>query len=489
MDAEEGTALVLDNFFPEAESIRIRRGFTSFATGMSGDVQTLMTFTGATASKLFAANGTNIYNVTSGGAVGAAEVSSLTNAKWQDTMFSTAAGQFLVCCNGADDPRNYNGTTWSTPSITGVTASTFVHVTAHKFRLWFTQLNSTDLWYLPVNSIAGAAVKFPVGGLLKLGGYIMACSTWSVDAGDGMDDMFVAWSSEGEAIVYQGTDPDASNTWQLVGVYRSGKPIGRRCMVRVGGDLAMLSEDGVLPVTHLLEHDRATTSGKALTATIRQAYADATQRSRDVFGWQMVVHPVRNMALVNVPASSIYPVYQFALNTLTGAWARFVNQDAQCWGTYDNKLYFGGTGDGKVWRADNGGDDGGEAIRVACLPSYTHLGQRGRLKHVKLVQPIFTTDVIRSSPNITVAVDYELPDDLASTENISESYFTWDVSEWDGPNVWFGLQVKSGWRGSANIGTVISPYTTLSIDASDSGVDFKYAITGWGIVYELGGIL
>lgn len=488
VEAEEGTALIMDNWFPEAEGGRLRRGFASHATGMVGDVQTIMVYTSASDSTMFAANNGNIYDISSAGAVGAAAVSGLSSNKWQHIMFANASDQYLYCVNGVDAPLHYNGSAWAAPAITGVDETTLVNVVAHKFRLWFCQLATSDLWYLATNAIAGSATKFSLGGLLKRGGYIMACGTWSVDAGQGMDDLFVAWSSEGEIVVYQGTDPSSANTWSLIGVYTTGNPIGRRCMFPVGGDLALLTEDCILPISELIKADRAVASSKALTAKIRQAYVDATQRARDEFGWQMISHPIRNMALVNVPASTSYPTYQFAFNTITGAWSRFTNMEAICWAHFENNLYFG-TAEGKVFKADTGGQDDGAAISAAVLPAYTHLNARGRLKHVKMVQPIYSTDIVADAPAVSIAVDYELPTSLASEQTVTTGFFTWDVSEWDGPDVWFGFSVTADWRGSGNIGTVISPYTSLTLDASGGAADFKYRLTGWGIVYEHGGVL
>ena len=56
-----------------------------------------------------------IYDVSSSGAVGAAAVSGLTNARHQHTMFATSGGQFLVICNGADGVRTYDGTVVGRP--------------------------------------------------------------------------------------------------------------------------------------------------------------------------------------------------------------------------------------------------------------------------------------------------------------------------------------------------------------------------------------
>lgn len=486
VEADDGTALILDNWFPEAEGGRLRRGFTTFIPPLEAPVQSLMTFTSAAATKLFAAAGAIIYDVSGGS--GMSSVTGLTSSQWQHTMFATAAGQFLVICNGSDDVRNYDGSSWSTPAITNVTSSTLIHVTAHKNRLWFVQTGTTDLWYLPTNSIAGAATKLGVGSLLKMGGYVMAAASWSVDSGSGMDDLFVIWSSEGEVIVYQGTDPASANTWALVGVYRTGKPLGRRCMTPIGGDVAMLSEDGVIPLSVMVAKDRAVAGGMALTAKIRQAFADAVKVSREAFGWQIIVHPVRNMALLNVPASGSTAAQQFVINTITGAWCRFTNMAALCWATFDNEIYFG-TSIGTVMKADTGGTDDGVEIEAACLPAYMHMGTRGIQKHVKMVEPIFSSDVPGLAPSVSIAVDYALPDDVSASTIDASGYFTWDESVWDGPDVWFGEMTITEWRGNGNIGRVISPYTTVSADASSGGVDFRFIVTGWTIVYETGGIL
>ena len=488
VNAEEGTALVLDNWFPEAETIRLRRGYESFATGIGGAVNSLMAYTGGSTSKLFAAGNSAVYDVTSTGAVGAAEFSGLTNTKFQHTMFANASTQYLYIVNGQDAPRHYNGSVWATPAITVATPANFVHVTAHKFFLWFAEVGTSDLWYLPVNSVAGAATKFSLGGLLKRGGYIMAIATWSVDAGSGMDDLFVAWSSEGEVVIYQGDDPSSASTWALVGVYLTGKPIGRRCIFPVGGDLAMLTEDGIQAISSLMSADRAIASGKALTKRIRQAYSDAAKRSRDVFGWQMITHPVRSMAIVNVPGSGSEDTVQFAMNTITGAWCRFKNMDALCWASFDNDLYFGGT-DGVVYQADTGGTDKTQAIEAACLPAYMHLSARGRLKHVKMVNTIFTTDVAGVAPSVSIAVDYEMPTEITASTTNPTGFFIWDVSTWDGPDVWFGQTTYLPWSGSGDVGVVVSPYTTFRGDLDSADDDYDFSVIGWTILYEAGGVL
>jgi len=486
-EAKPNTALILDNFFPESDAVRIRRGSLNHATGMTGTIETLMVFTSATAGKMFGCVGANIYDVSASGVVGAAVVASLTNARWQYTMFATTAGQFLVCCNGQDAVRNYDGSSWTSPSITGATSANFIAVTAHKKRLWFVDEATADVYYLPTEAIAGAATKFPVGPYMKKGGYVMAIDTWTVDGGDGLDDRLVIVTSEGELLVYTGTDPSSISSWGLTGAFSTAKPIGRRCLYRVGGDLLLITEEGALPISRVISLDSAVLSQSAITDEVRRAYLDLVQNARTVFGWQMITYPSRNMAILNIPGANAEPTCQFVLNTTTGAWARFTNLNASCWAYFNDAIYYGMSA--VVVRAEYGISDNLTPIPCACLPSYNDLGHKGVLKHIKMIRPLYSTDVPGLVPDLTIGVDYETPDRGSSASDVSDVFFTWDVSLWDGEHVWLGYALTRAWRGSSNIGTVISPYLFLNVDSTTAGSTARWRLTGFDMVYELGGVL
>lgn len=491
VELDPQAALMIDNVFPTATGGDARGGNAVHASQVAaGGVETLMTYRSGSAEALFACGSGKIVNISGSGSYDGvtADVSSLTEDQWFWTNFATTGGQFLVCANGSDDVRNYDGSTWTSPSITGVTSSTLIYPVHHKFRLWFAQVGTADLWYLPTNAIAGAATKFPVGGLLKKGGYIMAIGTWSADAGDGMDDYFVAFSSEGEAIVYQGTDPADANAWSLIGVYRVGKPVGRRCMMNSGGDLAILTDDGIIPASLALKLDQSVLSENSITKNIRDAYSLAVRSNRSSTSWQMLIHAARNMFILNVPGTGATATVQFVMNTTTGAWCRFKGFDATCWGIYGNEIYYGRS-NGSVMVADRGATDDGEDIDIAVLPAYNHLSARGRLKHVKLCQPIYSSDILDNPPGVSIAVDYETPTDGAATDSIADGFWTYDVSLYGGDDVYFEGSIREDWRGSGNIGTVVSPYTTASINNAGATNLYRYSLTGWTMVYEVGGVL
>src|SRR5690606_10208542 len=185
----------------------------------------------------------------------------------------------------------YNGSSWGTASITGPTASNLVWCNLHQRRLWFGEIGSLTAWYLPVNSIAGSASSFSLAGVARLGGYIMAMGTWTRDGGDGTDDVAVFITSEGEAVIYQGIDPASADTWTLVGVFRIGRPIGRRCVIKAGADLVLVTQDGFVAASAILSLDRSQTQKVALSAQINKAVNDAVRNYGSLFGWQPIIYP------------------------------------------------------------------------------------------------------------------------------------------------------------------------------------------------------
>ena len=256
-------APILTNYWPTPSDVQTRLGYSNWSTGLPGQVNTLCDYSPYTGTgKLFAASVAGIYDCTAGGAVGAAVVTGLTSTYFQTTQFSTPGGAFLYMVNGADKPQLYNGTTWvavdgaSTPAITGVTTTNLIHINSFKSRLFFIEKASMKAWYLPVNSIGGAASQLDFTSIFKSGGYLMAMGTWSLDGGYGMDDYAVWVTSNGEFAVYKGTDPSSSSTWALVGVYSLGSPMGRKCLQKYQGDLLYIGKDGVAPLSSSLISSR-----------------------------------------------------------------------------------------------------------------------------------------------------------------------------------------------------------------------------------------
>ena len=123
------------------------------------------------------------------------------------------------------------------------------------------------------------------------------------------------------------------------------------------------------------------------------------------------------------------------------------------------------------------------------LPAYSHLGARGRLKHVKLVQPIFSSDLPDVAPSVSIATDYQTPSEALTATLPGSGYFTWGTSTWGGTDIWYNADIREDWRGSGGLGAVISPYTTATVNDDTATNLYRYSLTGWSMVYEVGGVL
>lgn len=442
------SAFRLINFFPQTSWVEIRKGHISHAdTGTGLPVETLAAYQGVSTRKLFAWSGSAIFDVT---ITSSSSVTGLGNARAQYINFATTGGNFLYTVNGVDLPNIYNGTVWSTPVITVLDATKIIGVNAHKFRLWFTETGTSDAWYLPVDSIQGAAVKFPLGGLFTSGGFLMAMGTWSIDAGTGPDDYAVFVSSRGQVAIYAGTDPSASATWKLVGVFDMGAPIGRRCLTRVGADIAIICVDGVVPLSRAMIFERAAVQKVALTQNIQREMNQSARDYMSNFGWQLISYPRGTRAILNVPQIENTTQVQFVMNTLNGAWCEFTGMNANCWELLNDLLYFGGNA-GIVYQADTGGGDPDLTMRADMMTAYNYFGDRGHQKRWMMCRPLITTDQ-SVAPGLAFNVDFQTDAAIEVTATTALGSALWDVALWD-VDVWApGTVTQALWLSVTGLG-------------------------------------
>lgn len=478
-------AVILENWFPLTSDVICRKGYSQHTTGISGQVESLLSYYGPTTSKFFAVAGTALYDVTSAGAVGAASLSGLTNARWQSINVSTAGGNYLQMVNGADKMRTFDGTNWHADGdgppydVTGVNTQNCIQINLFKNRVWLVQKDSLKAWYLPTDSIGGAANSVNLSSVANEGGYLMAMATWTIDAGYGVDDMLAFLTSRGEVIVYRGTDPSSSSTYQLAGVWKIGAPVGRRCFIKYAGDVLVICEDGVFPLSTALQSDRLDTRA-ALTDKIQYAVNQAVNLYGANYGWQIETFPAQNMLLLNVPVQEGDMQQQYVMNTITKAWCPFTGWHANCFSSFADDLYFGGDGFvGKAWDtlADNG-----VAISANALQAFTYVGESGKLKRFTMMRPILQTN---GSPSTLAAlnVDFDTSDPTSPLSFTPITYGVWDTGVWD-TAVWGSdLVIAKAWQGATGVGYAVAPRLKLQ----QSGIETHWIATD--VVGEAGAIL
>ena len=384
-DAPAGTAYLLENAFPQLDHLRIRGGSSSFATGLGSPVRSLFTWVGGANSKMFAAAGGKIYDASNAGAVGAAAISGQTSDYWESVQFSpTGSTSRVLIVNGVDAPQNFDGATWSTaPAITGM-AGVPAFASSFKSRLFLSASNSLNLYYLGLAAIGGAATLFEMGGIFKLGGSILCHGTWAIDASSGVYESFVVVTTEGEVAMLTGDGP---SNWVVSGTYKVSRPLGKRCLMKAGGDLAIMTEDGIVPLSKVQQLDQVALQNVAVTKPIAPHWRDTVVSRTGLQGWQITIWPLQSMGIIAVPSTSADVNFQYVANVRTGAWARYTGWDGLCFCVYGNNLYFGTSG-GVVMQGEVLGSDNGSAYTMTVFPSYTDLSAPGYRKQVKMARAL-----------------------------------------------------------------------------------------------------
>lgn len=485
-DMKETDAITLDNWFPRTAYCEIRGGSADYATGMTGTGKTLMVYNAMDGtSEMFCSTASGVYDVSFDGAVGAA-VAARTDGKHQWTMFGDGTNQYLIMVNGVDKPLYYDGTTWlavdgaTSPALTGITTTNLINVAIFKGRLIFTEKDSMSFWYLSAGFAGGALTEYDLSGVAQMGGYLVAVRPWTVDAGDGPDDRLVCITSQGEIIVFQGTDPSNSSTWALVGIYRIGKPIGRKCTLNVGPDLVILTQNGAFPLTTIL-NDFGIDYTKALSNKIESVFNDSARQYQDNFGWMAVSYPNQSAVLVNVPVAEDGTHYQYVMNTITRSWCRFIGWDAEDFAVFNSELYYcQGT---KVVQAWTGTGDNGVNIDAYGKTAFSYFGKQTQLKFFKLFRP-----VLRVNGSLSFLIDIDVDFGDSAINGIASYAVTsgakWGISKW-GIHLWAaGLQLVKEWQTP----TEWTGYAAAGkIKISTKSLNVQWMSTDY--VFENGGIL
>jgi len=507
-EAPAGTAFLLENTFPEYDYIRLRGGAVQFATGMSGVVRTLLPYTDGTAGKLFAVNAGNIFDISLGGAVGAPVVTGLNaTAIMSYTQYSGTGPQTLVCANGVDPLQFYNGTSWSTaPAWTGLGPAAISNVWQYNNRLYGIAANSTDVYYVGVNAIGGPVTIFPMGPLLRLGGKLAAGGTWTQLTSNGIQYTWFVISTEGEIIVFTGSFPGdtTGDPWRQTGCYKMSRPLGQNCIQAGGGDVAILTEEGIEALSQARSLDEIAIAPRAVSAAIGPAFREAVIARSGLVGWQMIVWPLRYMAIVNMPQIGP-PHTQFISNARTGAWCRYIGWDARCFaihGLGQSKLYYG-TSDGRVMQAEQGGMDDGLSYCGTIFYSYSAVGtldvgtagsgavvsagQSTSRKQVKMIRPRFQTNIQDIIPKITINTDFNttIPSPPPPSGTIPAGALwgvaKWGVDKWPGPS-FFETQ---HWHETYAMSSVLAPVIQISIKNATTP-DLR--LTNIDVLFESGNI-
>lgn len=455
-------AVIMQNWVPRPGYVELRGGYSVWANVSTTPVESLLVWRGPSDTQMFAAAGSRIFDV-SEYASNTIAVSAFNSARWQYINFTPAGSStYIVLCNGVDSVREYDGVTWTTPAITGVTSSTLININAHKRRIWFIEKNTANAWYLATDAITGAATRFALGSFMTKGGFLVAMGTWTVDGGNGPDDLAVFATSRGQIIIYKGTDPGNVNAWALVGVFDLAFPLGYRCFGKIGADLAIITLEGLLPISKALPFDPSGVRSTAYTNRIQNAMLQAAFLGRDMFGWEIVSFPSQGLIVMNVPQSENVQQIQYVMNAINGSWTNFVGWNANCFEMYNESLYFGDN-DGNVALAYTGSMDNDQPVIYDMQCAFNFFDMPGRVKNMTMCRPFLLADGA-VTPTLSVDVDFQNNAPGADVTLFQPTGAIWNVSLWD-VGIWsVGIIATTNWLSVLALGTALAIRLQVNLD-------------------------
>jgi hypothetical protein len=422
---------MLENWICMSDVPRVRGGAVSFSTGMTGEIVAFADYRSGATSKIFAVAGDalqSVYDITAGGAVGAAALSGLVNTIWNSHSFTSSGGTFLFLCGAGNAPRTYNGTAWETPAITGFTTTTASMSWSHGNKMFFIEAGTTNAWFLATDAIAGAATKFPLVGEFSRGGTLIAGATWTTDAGDNaLTASCVFISSEGEIAIYQGPNPA---TWTGMGTFFVGKPLGVNCFMKAGGDLVVMTEDGLFALSQIINLDRDALANNSISKNIRPLWRSVALAT-NTLRWQIIRHDSLGYAVVSMPSTQSRQT-QFCVNLQTGAWSTFTGWKPTAVISTNDRLYFG-TKEGVVFEGDAGGTDNGSPYSAVYVGPFK-MGSLSGL-FAKMMRAVVVAKET-FAPLVSALADYKINIPTKPSAGVSEGIpkwdvdFVWDVSKW-----------------------------------------------------------
>lgn len=468
----ETDAVQLTNWIPDSGGVRCRKGYSEWAINFPESVissivpyfaqasafpgGTFLTAPTTMPGKLFAASDVAIYEITNSTNAPAVSrvLSGGTYAGWlSSTMMVNSAGTtYALVCSEADGYFTYDGAAWVKVTLGGGATqvsvgdpTTFVHVSMWKRRAFFVQKNTSVVWYLAVDSPYGVAAKIDFGPMFKHGGHLAYTCNWTIDAGEGIDDLFVAVSSNGDVVVYKGTDPSSGSTFALVGTWFVGQiPLGRRGYVQYGGDIVLLSADGIYPISYVTRggSELLVAGNGEYSSLIRPLLGADIRASFTQRGWQLLIHPSERLMISSVPDYGSRVSKQYAMSTSLNKWCQLSGVPIYCMGSIAGYT-FAGTVDGRVLLLFNGfyddvayGSATGNLISGSVTPAFNYFGVPSLQKQFLMVRPVF---VSQQEPQVQcdISVDFKVITPSGTTSASVTDGGVWGTGLW-GTALWGG---------------------------------------------------
>jgi hypothetical protein len=361
-------------------------------------------------------------------------------SRWKCAVAHTSpAGPTTFASDRASNPTRWtidlaaDGSPWITgpPGTPIENGGALTYVWKYRSRWFFIELGTMNAWYLGINSVGGALNMIPLSGAATKGGKLLFGATWTIDAGDGLDDKCVFATDLGELLIFTGSNPADAANWRQEGRYQIPKPMGMNAHISLGGDLLIATTDGIVPISAAITKDAQQLELAMITRNIKPTWR-AEALAKNNVPWTMERWDEYGGMFVTWPGGKPGAQICGVVNTATGAWTRFVGWDCMCFCRLRGDMFFG-TQKGLIMQADRTGTDDGIPYVHSVVGGWEMFQSPSQTVVWRQALATFTSrEGEPFNPQITACLNYivELPPPPVpgpdpGTEDV------WDEGQWD----------------------------------------------------------
>ena len=434
-------------------------------------------------------------------AVGNRATDSTDGSFWKCAVAHTSAASGTFAADRAAHPTFWtvdtpaDGVSWITgPAGTAVAnGANLVYVCKYRNRFFFIEKNSMNAWYLPLNAVGGALALIPLSGAATKGGKLLFIATWTIDAGDGIDDKLIFCTDLGELLIFTGSDPSSatgSQPWHQEGRFQIDMPMGLNAHTQIGGDVLIATMSGIVPVSAAITKSSEELELAAITRQIRPMWRDEVN-AKVSWSWTMENWPRYGGIFVTLPGGAVGNRYCAVVNASTGAWARYTGWDATCFVQMGNDMFFG-TQDGYIMQADHTGFDDGKSYVATLVGGWDMFQSPGQTITWRQARAIFSATAYQPFiPQIAATMDYivTLPTPPPAGADVGTPDLwdqgIWNVAKWDTAFNSQPVAKNTGWVSIGATGFSHAPIVQVTVSQQNTPDVNLIAISA---TFERGGI-
>lgn len=302
-------AKILTGFYPLSKGIKGMGKITEVET-LTGDVYSLIP--GIDGASLIISTSSKLYFKTSAGGAATDITGGLTMGAFVHSHHYFGGYTYLCSANNQVIRVNAAGTSSAAGwLINGANPdSPLTNGTGYKGRQYYAEVGSTRYHYSTLGAVGGTLTAVDLSTIFAFTGQIRWVSSWNINQGISVEEVFVIATTSGEILIYSGDNPAASN-WQIIGhIKLPGTTY--RAFYRLGSELFIQTVQGVLPLSQAFQFRGESVTFYSSSDKLGQSVFNANTDS------EIAEHTTFPFLYFSVSGSGAI----YVLNYQTGAWAK-----------------------------------------------------------------------------------------------------------------------------------------------------------------------